>query len=89
MAKQKFEAPKGNPYSSIIQAAEPAQQPEQKDDFYRFSAKFPGICKDYLQEMAWRKRTTITDYVAQLVLDDMEKHPEWTETIDVLNTASK
>ena len=83
MAK-KFEAPKGNPYNSIIQSAE-KQEPEPKTEYYRFNAKLPMECKDYLQEMSWRNRTTITEYLTRLILADMEAHPEWRETLDILN----
>ena len=86
MAKQKFTAPQGNPYNSIIQSTE-QQQPEPiaKTEYYRFNAKMPIECKDYLQEMAWRNRTTITEYLNKLSLADMEKHPEWKEKLDILN----
>ena len=85
MAKQKFTAPQGNPYSSIIQSTEQVQAEPQKQEYYRFNAKLPMECKDYLQEMAWRNRTTITEYLTRLILADMEAHPDWRETLDVLN----
>ena len=84
--KKKFEAPQGNPYSSIIQSSDQQQpEPAPAEEFYRFNAKFPGIFKDYLQEMAWRNRTSITDYLTRLINADMEAHPEWRDTLDVLN----
>ena len=87
MAKQKFEAPKGNVYGSVIQSTEQQAQPEPatKTEYYRFNAKLPMECKDYLQEMAWRNRTTITEYLTRLILADMEAHPDWRETLDILN----
>lgn len=85
MAKQKFTAPQANPYNSIIQAAEPAKPAAPEEDAYRFNAKFPGIFKQYLQEMSWRNRTSITQYVANLITADMEAHPEWKDTLDILN----
>ena len=54
-------------------------------EVYRFNLKLPIECKDFLQEMAWRNRTTITGYLVRLVRADMNAHPEWTETIDSLN----
>ena len=54
-------------------------------EVYRFNLKLPIECKDFLQEMAWRTRTTITGYLVRLVRADMNAHPEWTETIDSLN----
>lgn len=86
MAKQKFTAPQGNPYNSIIQSTEQAQpEPVAKTEYYRFNAKLPMECKDYLQEMAWRNRTTITEYLTRLIMADMEAHPEWRNTLDILN----
>ena len=85
MAKQKFTAPQVNPYNSIIQSAEPAQPAAPEDDSYRFNAKWPGVFRQYLQEMSWRNRTSITQYVANLINADMEAHPEWKDTLDVLN----
>lgn len=86
MAKPKFTAPQGNPYKSIIQSTEQQQpKPAAKTEYYRFNAKLPMECKDYLQEMAWRNRTTITDYLTRLILADMEAHPNWRDTLDALN----
>lgn len=81
MARQKFEAPKANPYTE----AQPQEQPKS-NEIYRFNAKFPIECKAYLQEMAWRNRTTTTEYLARLVLADMEAHPNWKDSLDALNT---
>lgn len=81
----KFKAPQGNPYGSIIQSAEPQAPVSDKTEYYRFNLKLPMECKDYLQEMAWRNRTTITEYLARLIQADMDAHPEWKDTIDILN----
>lgn len=86
MAKKKFEAPQGNVYGSVIQSTEQAQpETAAKTEYYRFNAKMPIECKDYLQEMAWRNRITITEYITRLILADMDAHPEWHDTLDVLN----
>ena len=82
---RKFAAPKQNPYGGLIQSAETNGTQTGAPEYYRFNAKMPMICKDYLQEMAWRNRTTITDYLIKLITADMDAHPEWVETIDVLN----
>ena len=82
---RKYEAPQGNVYGSVIQSTETQKEPAPKQEFYRFSAKMPIEYKDYLQEMAWRQRTTITDYLNRIIAADMEAHPEWKETIDILN----
>ena len=57
----------------------------QESGIYRFNAKFPMECKDYLQEMAWRNRCSITDYLIHIVQADLEAHPEWKDTVDILN----
>lgn len=70
--------------------AQEAPQTEQKKE-YRFNLKLPIECKDYLQEMAWRKTVeehkpvTITEYLTRIILADMDAHPEWKDTFDTLN----
>ena len=85
MAKQKFSAPQADVYNTVIQSAEPAKPAPEAEEFYRFNCKFPGIFKPYLQEMAWRNRISITEYVTRLINADMAAHPEWTDTLDILN----
>lgn len=58
---------------------------EEKPEYYRFNLKLPIEQKDYLQEMAWRNRESITAYLSGLVAADMEQHPEWRDGIDELN----
>ena len=89
-----------NPYSGsggLIQSASQDAPPAEKVDgcterkkpgeTYRFNAKLPIECKAYLQEMAWRNRTDMNAYLSRIALEDMERHPEWTQTVDILNTA--
>lgn len=94
MARQpKFQAPQVNPYDTMIQSTTPDQQPAApaKAEYYRFNAKLPIECKDYLQEMAWRatvrehRNVTITEYLTRVIRADMDAHPEWKETVDALN----
>ena len=86
MAKgKKFDAPQGDVYGTVIQSTEQVQQEPQKQEFYRFNAKMPIEYKDYLQEMAWRQRTTVTEYLNRLIAADMEAHPEWRDSLDILN----
>ena len=62
------------------------EQPETKQEYYRFNLKLPLECKEYLQEMAWRTRSkSITAYLTALIEKDMEQHPDWRETVDELN----
>ena len=51
----------------------------------RLNLKLPTEIKDFLQEMAWRNRTSLTGYLVRLVRADMDAHPEWTETIDSIS----
>lgn len=83
MAKQEFKAPGQNVYGTVVQSA--ANDKKVKKEYYRFNLKMPMECKDYLQEMAWRNRTTITEYLTDLVEADMKAHPNWRETLDILN----
>ena len=76
MANKKFTA---------IQNTAPAKATDTGAEVYRFNLKLPIECKDFLQEMAWRNRTTITEYLAQLVRADMDAHHEWMDGIDHLN----
>ena len=73
MANKKFTA---------IQNTAPAKAADTGAEVYRFNLKLPIECKDFLQEMAWRNRTSLTGYLVRLVRADMDAHPEWTETID-------
>ena len=41
--------------------------------------------KTYLTEMSWKNRTSLKDYVQQLIDADMEKHPDWRKDLDELN----
>lgn len=81
MAK-KFNAPTTT-FNTLIQSATTDQPTEPKEEFYRFNLKMPMSCKDYLQEMAWRQRTTITAYLTELVMKDMELHPEWKDAQNI------
>lgn len=52
---------------------------------YRFTARMPGLYGLYLNEKAWRTRSSITAVLQELVKADMEKHPEILEALDELN----
>jgi hypothetical protein len=54
-------------------------------DTYRISLNVPHEYKVYLQEIAWQNRTTITGYLHNLIAEDMEKHPNWRDTLDEAN----
>lgn len=52
---------------------------------YRFTARMPGEFGVYLNEKAYRERTTVTAIIQQLIKADMEAHPEIMEGLDELN----
>lgn len=81
--KQEFKAPEQSVYGTVVQSAENGKK--AKKEYYRFNLKLPMECKDYLQEMAWRNRTTITEYLTDLVESDIKAHPNWKDTLDILN----
>ena len=92
MAMAEFDRMKSNPYGARRtrkdQApAEPKQEEpqDQPTKWYRFNMKLPAECQAYLQEMAWRNRTTITQYMADMVMADMAAHPEWRDSLDAAN----
>ena len=70
----------------IPQGGQTRETTKDPKEYYRFNLKLPIECKDYLQEMAWRNRTTITDYLTRIILADKDAHPEWKESVDILNT---
>lgn len=88
-----YDRMKANPYGARRtrkgQApADPKQEEPQEQDqpkWYRFNMKLPAECQSYLQEMAWRNRMTITQYMADMVMADMAAHPEWRDSLDAAN----
>ena len=93
--KTTYTAPNTNPYDTLIQSNTPDQMPEQQKmkktapDDYRFSMRVSAESGAYIREMAWRHRVSITEFVARIIEADMKQHPEWKETIDVLNITKK
>lgn len=74
------------PKYSVIQGSKPAAPAEiGKEEFYRFNCKMPLDCRDYVQEMAWKNRMSITDFIVKVIHEDMERHPDWNATLDELN----
>lgn len=81
---KKFNAPQQNVYGNLIQTPE-EKQPEEKPKIYRFNAKMPFEYGQYLNELAWQKRKTITDVLNDIIREHMEAHPEIVDAIDILN----
>ena len=93
MAAFEGTGPTRNPYGRTRPKADPTpkdqapadQGQDQPTKWYRFNMKLPAECQAYLQEMAWRNRTTITQYLQDMVMADMAAHPEWRDSLDELN----
>ena len=86
MAKkqEKFTA-SGFDYGMNQATETPVKEEPTTKAYYRFNAKFPIEYKAFLQEMAWRNRLPINDYLVKIIGEYMEAHPEWKETVDILN----
>lgn len=77
-------------YSSIIGSAQNTQQEHKaQPKNYRFNLNMPIQYKDYLQEIAWENRVTITEYICKLIAEDAERNKDVynrTSTQDTKNT---
>lgn len=65
----------------------PPKAEHEKLRGYRYNLNLDKDLKGYLHEMAWRKRTNITQYINDLIRADMEEYirnggdeSEWTTT---------
>ena len=54
----------------------PPKKPEKKLRGYRYNLNLDRDLKDYLHEMAWKNRTSITQYINDLIRADMEAYIE-------------
>lgn len=52
----------------------PPKNEEDKLRGYRYSLNLDRDLKDYLHEAAWRKRTSITQYINDLIRADMQRN---------------
>ena len=57
----------------------------KKEPTERLNLKLPTTQKRYLQEMAWRNRMSLTQYLSNLIQADMDKNPGWEDGLDELN----
>lgn len=95
MAMAEFDRMRANPYGARrTRKAEPQADQATQDQapadqeapkYYHFNMKLPEECRAYLQEMAWRNRTTITQYMQDMVMADMAAHPDWKDSLDATN----
>ena len=52
----------------------PPKTEEEKLRGYRYNLNLDRDLKEYLHETAWKKRTSITQYINDLIRADMKKH---------------
>ena len=50
-----------------------------------FSTRITEEQKAFLNEIAWIKGITVSDYVINLINEDMKNYPNWRESMDELN----
>lgn len=98
MPKKDFTAQAKNPdvYAAVIgsKQAQQAQQTHEtekahkadKAKSYRFNLNMPLKYKDYLQEIAWRNRVTITEYICRLIEEDAERNQNVFQEVNQQNT---
>ena len=55
----------------------PKKKEEEKLRGYRYNLNLDRDLKEYLHEAAWKKRTSITQYINDLIRADMENDAEW------------
>lgn len=55
----------------------PPKADSEKLRGYRYNLNLDRDLKEYLHDAAWRKRTSITQYINDLIRADMENDEEW------------
>lgn len=55
----------------------PPKNENEKLRGYRYNLNLDRDLKEYLHDVAWRKRTSITQYINDLIRADMENGEEW------------
>lgn len=55
----------------------PKKSEAEKLRGYRYNLNLDRDLKEYLHEAAWKKRTSITQYINDLIRADMENDAEW------------
>jgi len=58
---------------------------ETKKKKVQFATRIEPEQMKYLNEMAWRNRTSVSEYVIAMIKEDMAKHPDWRDGLDELN----
>lgn len=65
-----------NTHNKSNKQGRPPKKPEEKLRGYRYNLNLDRDLKDYLHEMAWRNRTSITQYINDLIRNDMKAYIE-------------
>lgn len=55
----------------------PRKKEEEKLRGYRYNLNLDRDLKEFLHDTAWKKRTSITQYINDLIRAEMEKDAEW------------
>lgn len=58
---------------------------ENKKKKVQFATRIEPDQMKYLNEMAWRNRTSVSEYVIAMINEDMKKNPNWRDGLDELN----
>lgn len=69
--KEALEVIKNQPHRKL---GRPKKTEEEKLGNYKFTLNLDGKVKRYLQNIAWQNRLSLTQYVRNLILDDMERY---------------
>ena len=59
--------------SEMANQGRPKKKPEEKLRGYRYNLNLDRDLKDYLEDAAWKRRTSITQYINDLIREDAKK----------------
>lgn len=60
-----------------VKRGRPRLAESEKKRQYRYNLSLDGDLKEYLDDVAWRKRTSKTQYLNDLIRREMENDEEW------------
>lgn len=76
---QYTEQEQGTQPAAARKQGRPPKAENEKLRGYRYNLNLDRDLKEYLHEAAWKNRTSITQYINDLIRADMEKDAEWME----------
>ena len=65
-----------NTHDKLNKQGRPPKKEEEKLRGYRYNLNLDRDLKEYLHEMAWKNRTSITQYINDLIRADMKAYIE-------------